>query len=210
MRVRLALTAFALSAVAAACYFAQASRAEEASQRPKRSTTDTAVTEDLLATIRIGLREAQLGLLARERKLERVTAAPFNVPSPGCRGPLTAHDGFWIHVYVTPSGRDMMTTGKRVYPPGTLILKQKFLDALGKKTELFTGMLKREKGYAPQVGDWEFFVLNAQATRVTSVKNELISCTSCHESFRDTDFVSRSYLTEKQPPEWPLIRDLRP
>jgi hypothetical protein len=209
MRVRLALTAFALSAVATVIYFAQASRAEEASQPRKRSTTDTAVTEDLLATIRIGLREAGLGLLARERNLERVTAVPFNVPMMGCASGAIGHEGFWIHVYVTPGGHDMMTTGKGVYPPGTLILKQKFLDAVGKKTELFTGMLKREKGYAPQVGDWEFFVLNAQATRVTSMKNELISCATCHESFRDTDFVSRSYLTEKKPPEWPLIRDLR-
>jgi hypothetical protein len=209
MRVRLALTAFALSALAAALYFAGTSRAEEASQPPKRSTTDTAVTEDLLAKIRIGLREAGMGLLARERKLERVTAAPFYVPATGCASVLT-HQGFWIHVYVTPGGHEMMKTGKGVYPPGTIILKQKFLDMAAKRTELFTGMLKRKKGYAPEVGDWEFFILNDQATQVRSVKDERISCASCHELFNDTDFVSRSYLIEKKPPEWPLILDLRP
>jgi hypothetical protein len=89
-----------------------------------------------------------------------------------------------------------MMSGKGTYPTGTIILKEKFQDAAGTQTDLFTGMLKREKGYAPKTGDWEFFALNSDATAVTSAGN-VQSCINCHAPLRDTDFVSRRYLTAK-------------
>ena len=194
MRVRLTLTAIALSAAASVSYFAHVSRAEEAS---KRSNTDAAVTKEILASVRLGLRRPlpnQLGT----RNWSRVTSKPFFVSTILCEGapPDDLHDGFWIHVYVTQKGRDVMMSGKGVYPKGTIILKQKFKDEAGTKTALFTGMLKREKGYDPKAGDWEFFVLNSEATAVRPARN-IQSCIDCHAPFRAWDFVSRRYLIEK-------------
>jgi Cytochrome P460 len=198
MRVRLPLTAIALSAAASVSYFAHVSRAEEASKRSKRSNAHAAVTDEILASIRLGLREAAAPKPARDAKLVRVTSKPFFVATILCEGapPDDLHDGFWIHVYVTQKGRDTMMSGKGVYPKGTIILKQKFKDEAGTKTALFTGMLKREKGYDPEVGDWEFFVLNSEATAVRQARN-IQSCIDCHAPFRASDFVSRRYLTAK-------------
>jgi hypothetical protein len=207
MRIRIAICGFTLSAIVTAFYFSHASRAEEGAHPLKQPNADTAVTDEVLAVIRLGLRAAAAPNLARDQKLERVTTEPFHVLAQGCAGPFSLHEGFWIHVYVTPGGHDMMSTGKGVYPPGTIILKQKLRDAGGRKTELFTGMLKREKGYAPQVGDWEFFVLSSRANRVF-LNQELFSCAECHQSFHATDFVSRSYVTESAPPDWTLIPQL--
>jgi hypothetical protein len=114
---------------------------------------------------------------------------------PPSHVPPDPHEGKSIHVYVASRGYDTMKTGKGLYPRGTVILKEKFADAAGTKPVLFTGMLKHEKGYCAASGDWQFFVLNADATSITT--GDTRSCVGCHAPFRDTDFVSRSYLTAK-------------
>jgi hypothetical protein len=157
--------------------------------------------ESVLASIRHRLREIAAKESAREDKLVRVTREPF--PSAPqimayCVSTIQSqspHDGHWIHVFVTSRGYDTMKTGKGTYPRGTLILKEKFADAEGQNPVLFTGMLKREKGYAPDVGDWQFFVLNADATFADT--SDMRSCIKCHAPLRSTDFVSRRYLTAK-------------
>jgi hypothetical protein len=117
----------------------------------------------------------------------RILCAKRNVPN----GP---HGDHWIDVFVTEEGAATMRSGKGVYPQGTIILKQKYADAAGTKTDLFTGMLKREKDYHPEVGDWEFFVLNSNRTRVTEL-GRIESCIDCHVAYKHRDFVSRDYLT---------------
>ena len=37
-----------------------------------------------------------------------------------------------------------------------------------RRKALYTGMLKREKGYNPDAGDWEFFTLDSKAMLVTA------------------------------------------
>ena len=86
-----------------------------------------------------------------------------------------------------------MTSGTGAYPQGTMILKRKYQDPQGRTTELFAGMLKREKGYNPEVGDWQFFVLDSRGERVTEF-GRLDSCIDCHAAFRKNDFVSRKYV----------------
>jgi Cytochrome P460 len=197
MRVRFGLSV--LFAAGVVYLFVPISHAEDGDKPPKRPRSDTALTKEMLASIRLGLRDAAAPKSARDAGLVRVTSKPFFVGSILCEGapPDDLHDGFFIHVYVTPEARDTMLTGNGAYPQGALILKQKFKDAAGTKTALFTGMLKREKGYAPKWGDWEFFVLNSQATAVRLAR-DLQSCIDCHAPFRGSDFVSRRYLTEKR------------
>jgi hypothetical protein len=184
--------------------------ANEGSTPVTQPKGNSAVTEEMLASIRIGIRQANA---ARGRNLLRVTAEPYHVvnqssfplclvnvrvserPAPGDRSaPIDPHEGHWIHVYVSQRGHDAMMTGTGVYPQGTVILKQKLRDAAGNETELFTGMLKRDKGYNTAAGDWEFFALNADATAVLPLK-DFKSCVGCHQPFRATDFVSRKYLS---------------
>lgn len=140
---------------------------------------------------------------AREAELIRVTEKPHRVPNLNtiCRQLTpdeislltTPHVDFWIHVFVTPEATNIIRSSKGVYPEGTIILKQKFLDAEAKQTEFFTGMRKRETGYNPDCGDWEFFTLDKTGTKVTA-RGKIDSCMDCHANFKETDFVSRKYL----------------
>ena len=165
----------------------------------KRSAEETGLSESVLVSIQHRLREIGVGESAREDRFVRVTSEPFpidpRVATMCAQRASNPHQGRWIHVFVTSRGSDAMKTGKGLYPVGTVILKEKFADAAGTKSVLFTGMLKREKGYNTEAGDWQFFVLNSDATTVTTDRTQ--SCINCHAPLRATDFVSRRYLTDK-------------
>jgi hypothetical protein len=204
MRTRFGWCAIALVFVAVvSAFFVRAAQNPNADPERERSKDKAGLAEEVLASVRQRLRELGAPKATQEENLVRVTAAPFHVKRPGaqlCRSfnapPSSPHDGHWIDVYVTQPGRGPILSGKGVYPEGTMILKKKLIDAAGTRTDLYTGMLKREKGYNPQSGDWEFFVLNGKASSIEAA-GKLRSCIECHEAYSDTDFVSRSYLTEK-------------
>lgn len=98
----------------------------------------------------------------------------------------------FVHVYVSLSGEFAMRTRDGVFPEGAIVLKEKFSDATGTNTELFTGMIKREPGYNPECGDWEFFTLPGDASRI-SERGKIQNCMDCHVEYKDQDFVTKSY-----------------
>lgn len=103
------------------------------------------------------------------------------------------HRRKFVHVFVTPEGSPAMNTNVAVFPRETIIIKEKFSDAEGKHTELFTGMVKRETGYNSSCGDWEFFTLSGDAATVTS-RGKLQNCMECHVEYKDRDFVTKNYV----------------
>lgn len=86
-----------------------------------------------------------------------------------------------------------MRTNSGLFPRGTIILKEKFGDADGRNTELFTGMVKRHPGYNPACGDWEFFTVSGNAAGVLS-RGRLQVCMDCHLEYRKSDFVTKLYV----------------
>lgn len=98
----------------------------------------------------------------------------------------------YVHVYVSTNGLDAMQKRRGVFPEGAIVLKEKFSDAAGTKTELFTGMIKREPGYNPECGDWEFFTLPGDASKI-SERGKIQGCMECHVEYKNQDFVTKSY-----------------
>lgn len=129
----------------------------------------------------------------------QTTSAPTPPPAMKSKpSDINPHVDKFFHVYVTNTGAEILKSGKGVYPEGTVILKEKFSDADGKTTELFTGMLKRGKGYNPDAGDWEFFVLSGDAKKITQ-RGKIESCMNCHDSYQSTDYVTRNYPMDDHP-----------
>lgn len=114
---------------------------------------------------------------------------------PGTNGADNPHRDKFINVYVNDAGRRAMLKQKRPrFPAGSLIVKEKLpaRDA-GAAPELLTVMLKREAGYDPEGGDWEYLALDGRGEEVKA-RGRLESCRDCHLSAKDTDFVARHYL----------------
>ena len=133
--------------------------------------------------------------------LTRVTSRPVRVDPVDwtlCVGPPggfapAPHSAFAIHIYATPGSEDHILRRRADYPEGTVVLKQKLTQT--NETELFTGMLKREAGYNPGCGDWEFFVLSDQAQLLA--RGRIESCMNCHQDYADRGYLSLAWQTEE-------------
>jgi hypothetical protein len=136
----------------------------------------------------------------------QVNAEPYHItpavavlcaPGPGMASKKTIdpHEASYITVYVNKIGRDaMFAKDVQRFPEGSVIVKEKFnSQAQGRKPVLYTLMKKRERGYNPEVGDWEFSIVGPDGKQVQAI-GKLENCESCHRGQRDTDFVYRPYV----------------
>lgn len=101
------------------------------------------------------------------------------------------HNDKFINVYINDIGKnEMMTKKNPVFPVGTVIVKEKLTTSESKEAELLTVMIKREKNYNPNIGDWEFLTFNGAGTETTA-RGKLENCQACHLVEKSTDYVSR-------------------
>lgn len=105
------------------------------------------------------------------------------------------HAESFITVYVNNTGREAMLAKEvQTFPQGSMIVKEKIGHANeGSKPLLYTLMIKREPGYNPDLGDWEFAVVGANGKDLQG-KGKLVNCQSCHRQKRESDFIFRPYL----------------
>lgn len=150
--------------------------------------------------------DAELLELGRNRgRLERVTSEPvamFSRLMLDCRAPIAGstheaanpHSSQSVHVYASDNAVAPLWDLYAEFPEGSLLIKEKFDPAVADRPILFTGMLKREPGYFPEGGDWEYFTLDGELSRVTS-RGKLESCAACHRDFADWGYVSKQYTS---------------
>lgn len=105
------------------------------------------------------------------------------------------HKATYITVYVNKIGRESMLAREvQQFPEGSVIVKEKIGNRVeGGKPLLYTIMRKRERGYNPTVGDWEFAVVGANGTDLKA-RGKLEPCQSCHKDQSKSDFIFRPYL----------------
>ncbi len=108
------------------------------------------------------------------------------------------HARTFITVYVNNVGRKAMFSKEpRQFPEGSVIIKQKVgMYPEGRETLLYTIMIKRERGYNPAVGDWEFSVASGDGLQIQA-SGKLENCQACHRAKPDSDFIFRPYLPLK-------------
>lgn len=140
--------------------------------------------------------------------MDRVASQLCSMPPQGTRvirapdpnrnkyryGPADPHLNKFLSVYVNETGREaMMTQRSPEFPQGSLIVKEKLSTKESQTPELLTAMLKREKGYNPGNGDWEYMLLDGAATEIVE-RGRMSSCSVCHAAYSSTDYVTRLYL----------------
>lgn len=105
------------------------------------------------------------------------------------------HASTLVTVFVNETGRAAMyAKNAPSFPVGSVIVKQKF-EPYGERAApiLSTVMVKRERGYNQDVGDWEFAVVGSDGREIRA-RGKLANCAACHTPERANDFVFRSYL----------------
>ena len=110
----------------------------------------------------------------------------------------------YINVFVNPVGREaMMSKQTPKFPVGSMIVKEKHGSVESMMPEVLTVMIKREAGYNPESGDWEYLVLDGAASRIVE-RGKLTRCSSCHDAYERSDFVTRTYLPRE------VVQELKP
>lgn len=158
-----------------------------------------------------------LPLLLGYQQWTRATKEPFEVkPSPLSNPNLCGrptkddrikheadpHTSHRILVFVNDVGAKAMVSERPQFPIGSIIVKEKWPQSGDAKSpELLTVMIKREKGYNPNLGDWEFAALDGVVDSLAISKGGAViargkieSCQNCHKTIEKTDYVFRSYL----------------
>ena len=143
------------------------------------------------------LKQDQAGLHRVTKKTFRMSDRTAALCKPIIPAPRhSPHFEYYCHVYVNHLALEPMNSGTEVYPEGSLIIKQKFSDQRGTKTELFTVMRKMGRDYDPENHDWEYSIVDASAKTVLS-RGRTDSCIHCHADYASTDYVTRIYLSPK-------------
>ncbi|MGV3757550.1 MAG: cytochrome P460 family protein [Verrucomicrobiota bacterium] len=141
-----------------------------------------------------------LEVMGRDTRLTRITATPLRIDPPYaalCGVPnitveQSPHDFAHIHVYMNVPGINALKASMTNYPVGTIVLKEKKSDPKNVVPQLFTGMIKREKGYNPEAGDWEFFAANGKGNLIVA-RGKINSCMDCHSKHQKTDYLTESW-----------------
>jgi hypothetical protein len=117
------------------------------------------------------------------------------VPQPAANDP---HAKFYITVFVNPIGRKAMQNEvPGPFPVGSMIVKQKFREQ-SMKPELLTMMIKREGGFDPKLGNWEYLVATGDGKNIFG-RGKLEQCQACHITMAKQDYVYRSYYSAPVP-----------
>lgn len=144
--------------------------------------------------------DALVRLVAKLDTLTRVTekrialraiysdlCAPAEIPG---HVRVTGRPDVAIHVFINSTSAAAFKDPASRFPVGTVVIKQKFPTVNAKEADFYTGMLKREAGFNPTCGDWEFFTLSGDRRAVTA-RGRIESCIDCHRQYAKTDFVTR-------------------
>lgn len=105
------------------------------------------------------------------------------------------HRDYYADVWVNPVGKKAMIEGG-VFPVGSAIVKEKLSHLSLGSAEMSTAMIKREQGFNPECGDWEFLTLDGPGKRITS-RGRTASCMGCHKTQGKNDFTFRPYMKSK-------------
>ena len=99
-----------------------------------------------------------------------------------------------VRYLVNPAGEAAVRDGRLPVPVGTTVVKVKAWPEEFGHSEWFAAMVKREAGYDPDNGDWEYLTARQETGRWTTERGRLTECASCHRQAARTDFLFRGYL----------------
>ena len=137
-----------------------------------------------------------------------LTPEPIRVLSRAfvmCAPPMEAHnphnanlDGA-IKVFANPAAHAHLV-GKRpgALPVGATVVKEKLAGAKADRLVAYAAMVKREAGYDPKHGNWEYVFVESGG-RGEVQRGKLANCIACHSGMASQDYLFRPYLKFEAP-----------
>jgi hypothetical protein len=101
-----------------------------------------------------------------------------------------------LQFYANPAAAEAIRSGAAPVPFGATVVKEKRWQDDGPVTA-YAAMVKREPGYDPGNGDWEYvYTFQKDEGTWDTQRGKLASCIECHRNASATDYLFRTYLTK--------------
>lgn len=91
-------------------------------------------------------------------------------------------------VFVNDPALQAITKNVKPFPVGSVLVREKLAKADAAEPELLAVMIKREKGFNPDGGDWQFLITNAKGTKI-KLNQKTGDCLNCHVGQASSDYV---------------------
>ena len=98
----------------------------------------------------------------------------------------------YIDIHANALGKKAYESRAKLFPVGSIIYKPIYTDETGKETLRLTVMIKKEKGYDTENGDWWYGVYD-KTGKDAWYQGRINSCIKCHKIVKETDYL----FTEK-------------
>ncbi len=107
--------------------------------------------------------------------------------------PANAHGFSFGVVYANDLAKAEFEKENPNFAVGSIIVREKNAFPTSATPETVIAMVKREKGFSAETGDWEFFVFNGADLKMQKRETKG-DCAACHSRTDKSDWVFRSYL----------------
>jgi hypothetical protein len=136
-----------------------------------------------------------------------VTPQPIRVPKEAfyrcsatpdqiARGP---HFAPAVKVYANPTALSaLQSTATWAMPVGSVVVKEKWWDEKASQPSAYAAMFKRDAGYDPDNGDWEYLFAQLDGGRKVQ-RGRIQNCIACHQGAAPQDYLFRTYLGFDKP-----------
>jgi hypothetical protein len=108
----------------------------------------------------------------------------------------------WFDMYVNTLAKKAYVEKLSLFPVGSIVLKPLYPDSQRSETAKLTIMIKMEKGYDTENGDWWYGVYD-ESGREGKHQGKIQSCIKCHTIAKETDYMfSESTMESINEEEW--------
>ena len=101
----------------------------------------------------------------------------------------------WFDIYVNRVAKKAYLARLSLFPVGSIVLKPLYPDSQRTKTSRLTIMIKMEKGYDAENGDWWYGVYDKTGMQGWH-QGKIKSCIKCHTQAKETDYMFSESMME--------------
>jgi hypothetical protein len=114
----------------------------------------------------------------------------------------SADHNAWFDIYVNTIAKKAYVEKLSLLPVGSIVLKPLYSDEQRSETAKLTIMLKMEKGYDRENGDWWYGVYDKTGMK-GSYQGKIQDCITCHKLAKETDYMfSEGMMESINEDEW--------
>ena len=108
---------------------------------------------------------------------------------------VSADHNAWFDIYVNTIAKKAYVEKLSLLPVGSIIVKPLYPDEQRSETSKLTIMLKMEKGYDKENGDWWYGVYDETGME-GGYQGKIKSCIECHTQAKETDYMFSESVLE--------------